>query len=280
MPPSKRTKRSTDSLASLPSPASKKPSSKASSSTPPPPPSRRRVVKIAKDADAVLAKCRALRDDLRRGRMLKERAAGDDDGSDGSSDDAWAFGGVDDDSDDDDDFGKKKKAAPTQKTAGAVLSIGKGGAKTQQLSLAELKGHNHSTSAAIDAVDDDKKTSIVEVVNMNSTEVMEGIENVAVGVAMQVLRKKGFQLDIPSRAASNQIYVPELDRIVLGDKRGTRSFLNVKEARKTAITTRVLQLLHAVLSKRIHITVISSTQTSSSSWTRRKVTAYWTTWPP
>ena len=31
-----------------------------------------------------------------------------------------------------------------------------------------------------------------------------------------------------ARAASNQIYVPELDRIVLGDKRGTRSFLNVK----------------------------------------------------
>ena len=80
-----------------------------------------------------------------------------------------------------------------------------------------------------------------------------------------------------ARAASNQIYVPELDRIVLGDKRGTRSFLNVKvglcaqdvthfsvsnsnhqlpkqESRKAAITTRVLQLIHAVLLKRIHIT--------------------------
>lgn len=40
--------------------------------------------------------------------------------------------------------------------------------------------------------------------------------------------QQGFQLEIPSRAASNQIYVPELDRIVLGDKTGTRSFLNVK----------------------------------------------------
>ena len=48
--------------------------------------------------------------------------------------------------------------------------------------------------------------------------------------------------------------MPELDRIVLGDKRGTRSFLNAKESRKAAITTRVLQLLHAVLQKRIHIT--------------------------
>ena len=89
-------------------------------------------------------------------------------------------------------------------------------------------------------------------------------------------------LSKPARAASNQIYVPELDRIVLGDKRGTRSFLNVKvrilyshmwilytincnmifnniscksqESRKAAITTRVLELLHKVLSKRIHIT--------------------------
>ena len=104
----------------------------------------------------------------------------------------------------------------------------------------------------------------MEVVEMNSTEVMEGIENVAVTIAHQVLARQGFQLDIPcelvifltirscesiivvplpphddvqadppsssrtARAASNQIYVPELDRIVLGDKRGTRSFLNVK----------------------------------------------------
>ncbi len=37
-----------------------------------------------------------------------------------------------------------------------------------------------------------------------------------------------FFLFVKARAASNQIYVPELDRIVLGDKRGTRNFLNVK----------------------------------------------------
>ena len=73
-------------------------------------------------------------------------------------------------------------------------------------------------------------------------------------IADQVLSKRGFTINIPSRASTNQIYVKEWDRIVLGGKRSTRSFLNVKESRKTAITLRVLQLVHAVLVKRIHIT--------------------------
>ena len=73
--------------------------------------------------------------------------------------------------------------------------------------------------------------SIIEVSEMSSTEVVESIEAVAVQIAKQVLQKKGFSLDIPTRSAANQVYVPELDRIVLGEKRGTRSFLNVKVSR-------------------------------------------------
>ena len=61
-------------------------------------------------------------------------------------------------------------------------------------------------------------------------------------------------MEIPSRAATNQIYIREWDRIVLGGKSGTRNFLNVKESRKTAITIRVMHLLHTVLGMRIHIT--------------------------
>eukprot|EP00546_Thalassionema_frauenfeldii_P019570 CAMPEP_0178898522 /NCGR_PEP_ID=MMETSP0786-20121207/2380_1 /TAXON_ID=186022 /ORGANISM="Thalassionema frauenfeldii, Strain CCMP 1798" /LENGTH=147 /DNA_ID=CAMNT_0020569255 /DNA_START=229 /DNA_END=672 /DNA_ORIENTATION=- len=71
---------------------------------------------------------------------------------------------------------------------------------------------------------------------------------------MENSNKSGFSLQIPSRAASNQIYVEEWDRIVLGPKTSTRSFINVKESRKTAITVRVLQLLHKVLGSNIHIT--------------------------
>ena len=68
----------------------------------------------------------------------------------------------------------------------------------------------------------------MEVTDMRTTQVLEGIEDIALNVASQVLSKKGFTMEIPSRSASNQIYVPEWDRIVLGEKRSTRHFLNVK----------------------------------------------------
>ncbi|KAL7505345.1 hypothetical protein ACHAXN_002851 [Cyclotella atomus] len=185
-------------------------------------PTKRKAVPLAADADIVLTKCRELRDSLRR----KSSEAPSDE-------EEWNI------SSDDDEHHTNPEANEMKKK----------GAKTQRISLAELK------CASMDGggVEGEKKT-IVEVAEMNSTQVVEGIENVAVKIARQVLAKQGFQLEIPSRAASNQIYVPELDRIVLGDKTGTRSFLNVKESRKAAITTRVLQLLHAVLLKRIHIT--------------------------
>ena len=97
-------------------------------------------------------------------------------------------------------------------------------------------------------------SDIVEVADLPATQVLDGMEYIAVNIANQVLTKKGFSLDIPSRASTNQIYVKEWDRIVLGGKRSTRSFLNVKESRKTAITMRVMQLLQTVLMKKIHIT--------------------------
>jgi meiotic recombination protein SPO11 len=95
---------------------------------------------------------------------------------------------------------------------------------------------------------------IVEVDELSTTEVLDGIEGIALSITQQILQKKGFSMEIPSRAASNQIYVKQWDRIVLGDKRTGRTFLNVRESRKSAITLRVMQLLHAVLVKRIHIT--------------------------
>jgi meiotic recombination protein SPO11 len=97
-------------------------------------------------------------------------------------------------------------------------------------------------------------SDIVEVADLSSTDVLDGMERIAVTIANQVMEKQGFSFEIPSRAATNQIYVKEWDRIVLGGKRSTRSFLNVKESRKSAITLRVMQLLHTVLMKKIHIT--------------------------
>lgn len=73
-----------------------------------------------------------------------------------------------------------------------------------------------------------KSEDIVEVAELSATEVLEGIEGVALNIAKQVLSKQGFTLDVPSRSATNQIYVKEWDRIVLGGKRSTRSFMNVR----------------------------------------------------
>jgi len=195
-----------------------------------PKPTAKKQYELADDVDEVLGPVRRLRDEMRRKaeEEAKKEAAlsvlSDDDGDKLGS----AFNSKGDDSDDGSYQDEKLPAASSgtkKRRVGDVKSI-----------------------KSVDASD------IIEVAEMSSTEVLEGIEGVAVKIMHQVLNKQGFTMDIPSRAASNQIYVPELDRIVLGNKRGTRSFLSVKESRKAAITTRALQLIHSVLRKRIHIT--------------------------
>jgi hypothetical protein len=168
---------------------------------------KRAVVPLAKDADQVLRKCRALRDQLRSESNSNEDNEDDDDASFKSS------------STSDDDLLLGRSSAVAKAPAAAALV-----ALPEELSSKD----------------------IVEVSELSSGQVLEGMETIALRVAHQVLNKQGFTLDIPSRAASNQIYVKEWDRIVLGSKRSTRSFLNVKESRKSAITLRVMQLLHAV----------------------------------
>ena len=113
---------------------------------------------------------------------------------------------------------------------------------------------DEDTSRTARVIPDGVPSSIVEVDELRAPEVLEGMESIALDIAQQVLGGKGFSVEIPSRAATNQLYVKEWDRIVLGGKRSSRSFLNVKESRKAAVTLRVLQLIHAVLMKRIHIT--------------------------
>jgi hypothetical protein len=81
---------------------------------------------------------------------------------------------------------------------------------------------------AIEDLAEEIPSDILEVAELSSTEVVEGIENVALRIAHQVLARKGFSMDIPSRAASNQVYIKGWDRIVLGGKRSSRKFTNVK----------------------------------------------------
>lgn len=95
---------------------------------------------------------------------------------------------------------------------------------------------------------------VTEVEDLPSEEVSRKIEDLVVTVVNEIVSSGSFELTVPNRSASNQKYIEELDRVVLGDKVTKKPFLNVAAVRKVAITTRVVQLVHEVLSKGIHIT--------------------------
>ncbi|CAB9521001.1 Meiotic recombination protein SPO11-1 [Seminavis robusta] len=182
----------------------------------------RKEVKIAKDVDAVLKKCRQLKANLRKKAALesaqkkssgKKNKDSEDSSEEDYSDDMLLLEEVD--------------SKPN-----AIIS-----SKPATISPSEIPS-----------------SGIIEVSELNATEVLEGLETIALRVTNQVLTKQGFSMAVPSRGPGNQIYVAEWDRIVLGNKHLSRNFLSVKDTRKTAVTVRVMQLLHAVLSKRIHIT--------------------------
>lgn len=94
----------------------------------------------------------------------------------------------------------------------------------------------------------------MQVVDKNADSVLDEVESTIYQVAQQILRGEGFTYGIPSRSKGNQIYVPELDRIVLKDSKSQRPFASTGTCRKAVITTRILQLIHELCLKRIHVT--------------------------
>lgn len=50
-------------------------------------------------------------------------------------------------------------------------------------------------------------SGIMEVTELSSTEVLEGIEAIALTIANQVVALKGFSMEIPSRAASVRCFI-------------------------------------------------------------------------
>ena len=93
-----------------------------------------------------------------------------------------------------------------------------------------------------------------EVVAMGGSGVMAEIERIALAATLSIMRGEGFSYTMPARTSSNMVYVAELDRLVLRDKTVERVFANASSARKTAITTRVLQIILELCSKGIHVT--------------------------
>lgn len=93
-----------------------------------------------------------------------------------------------------------------------------------------------------------------EVLMLDEDKVRASIEIIITKVATSILKENGLSYSVPSRSSNNQKYVAELDRIVLLGRVTERVFSNVKATRKTAITTRILQLVYEICSKRIHVT--------------------------
>ena len=96
-----------------------------------------------------------------------------------------------------------------------------------------------------------------EVKVMPEKEVLTEIEQVFVQAAFSILQGKGLQFSLPSRSKNNQEYVPEVNRLVLKTTVETmmkRNFAHSSESQKTAIMTRVLDLVYHVLKQGIHVT--------------------------
>eukprot|EP00743_Colponemidia_sp_Colp-15_P004840 GILK01005215.1.p1 GENE.GILK01005215.1~~GILK01005215.1.p1 ORF type:complete len:523 (+),score=119.06 GILK01005215.1:43-1569(+) len=93
-----------------------------------------------------------------------------------------------------------------------------------------------------------------EVRELEDGEVVQSLEQLVFSIARTILAGNGFSFSIPTRTASNQLYVAELDRIVLKDKVLQRIFANSSTVRKAALTTRVCELVRELCLKQIHVT--------------------------
>ncbi|PQQ03197.1 DNA topoisomerase 6 subunit A isoform X2 [Prunus yedoensis var. nudiflora] len=120
--------------------------------------------------------------------------------------------------------------------------------------LRSATASSSSSSKTITLADLAVGSTCREVSNLDLPSVQSEIELQMLKVIKSILDGNGFAFEVPSRAAANQLYVPELDRIVLKDKTSLRPYANVSTVRKATITARLLQLIHQLCLKNIHVT--------------------------
>ncbi|KAI9071191.1 hypothetical protein K1719_046853 [Acacia pycnantha] len=113
---------------------------------------------------------------------------------------------------------------------------------------------SYSSSKALTLQDLSLPFACREVSDLSLSSVQSTIESLVLSITRSILSGQGFSFEVPSRSAANQLYVPELDRIVLKDKTSLRPFANMSTVRKTAITARIVQLIHQLCLKNIHVT--------------------------
>ncbi|ONK62399.1 uncharacterized protein A4U43_C07F3470 [Asparagus officinalis] len=149
---------------------------------------------------------------------------------------------------------KKSKLPTTTKTSSHAHSL-RSQLKPDSEILASLQKlyseHQKPAKAKTLTLTDLNLTSKCRVVSdLDASSVSLSIERVVLDIAHSILGGRGFSFDVPSRSASNQMYVPELDRIVLKDKSSARQFANLSTVRKATITS----LVYGVLERNIHVT--------------------------
>ncbi|XP_021803353.1 DNA topoisomerase 6 subunit A-like, partial [Prunus avium] len=120
--------------------------------------------------------------------------------------------------------------------------------------LRSATASSSSSSKTITLADLAVGSTCREVSDLDLTSVQSEIELQMLKVIKSILDGNGFAFEVPSRAAANQLYVPELDRIVLKDKTSLRPYANVSTVRKATVTARILQLIHQLCLKNIHVT--------------------------
>lgn len=144
------------------------------------------------------------------------------------------------------DRSKHEKRVRTQSEVGTILGeVRKAKAEAETL---------WATLGATQETVDVDLAGMRVVEEMSGPEVSLAIETLFVEAAESIARGESYGFAVPSRSASNQAYLAALDRVVLKANASERSLKNVSQARKTAIMTRVLSLVHEVVNKGIHVT--------------------------
>ncbi|XP_066384430.1 DNA topoisomerase 6 subunit A3-like [Miscanthus floridulus] len=139
----------------------------------------------------------------------------------------------------------RSKLRPDVSILATLRSLASASASKSKAAAKSLADHDPSADPA---------SSYIVVADQDSASVTSRINRLVLAAARSILSGRGFSFAVPSRAASNQVYLPDLDRIVLVRRESARPFANVATARKATITARVLSLVHAVLGRGIHVT--------------------------
>ncbi|XP_058109983.1 DNA topoisomerase 6 subunit A [Magnolia sinica] len=168
---------------------------------------------------------------------------------------------VDPTSDDDEELDPRPRSkSRTSKSAGTNSALSfKNRLKPDSVILDSFKQTFHSAQSSrseksLSLSDLNLSFPYREVTDLPPSSVLTVIESTVLAAASSILSGRGFSFSVPARGSSNQVYIPELDRIVLKDKPSVRSFSSVSTVRKTTITARVLSLVHQLALKNIHVT--------------------------